>query len=164
MDTYQRLVKMKFVNFPLCYIVTAFIMLHPKISIIMEEFNPLHQMDPSRTMIWSSNSNGPRYGQMFDEKVGIKYSMMICALKSAFTMISDRNIFRVSKSLWKPVSYMHFFFFLSRFLLAPKGRAKVLPKAASSRYWLSFIMLSFNEIFCFSFSVERTNKFWSFLH
>ena len=125
MDTYQCLVKMKFVNFPLCYIVTAFIMLHPKISIIMEESNLLRQMDLSRTMIWSSSSsNGPRYGQMFDEKVGIKYSMMICALKSAFTMISDRNIFRVSKSLWKPVSYSHFVFTSFFF--------------SSSSFWCSF--------------------------
>lgn len=156
-----------------CAIAMAFIMQHPKISIIMVESsnhsNPQRQTDPTKRTSEASLVSGPPYGQMFDDYFRFRlinksffFSMMIALLKSAFTMISDRNFSWISKSLWKPVSYMHFFFFLSRFLLAPKGRAKVLPKAASSRYWLSFIMLSFNEIFCFFFC--RENKFWSFLH
>lgn len=128
-----------------CAIAMAFIMQHPKISIIMVESSkpssPQRQTDPTKRTSEAWLVSGPPYGQMFDDYFRFRlinksffFSMMIALLKSAFTMISDRNFSWISKSLWKPVSYMHFFFFLSRFLLAPKGRANVLPRAASSRF------------------------------
>ena len=150
-----------------CAIAMAFIMQHPKISIIMVESsnhsNPQRQTDPTKRTSEASLVSGPPYGQMFDDYFRFRlinksffFSMMIALLKSAFTMISDRNFSWISKSLWKPVSYMHFFFFLSRFLLAPKGRAKVLPKAASSRYWRVPSCCHLTRFFV-SFSVERTS-------
>ena len=59
--------QVKVCKFPTVFIVTAFIMLHPKISIIMVESNLRPQMDPSMMTTWSSSNNGPPvYGQMFD--------------------------------------------------------------------------------------------------
>ena len=81
--------QVKVCKFPTVFIVTAFIMLHPKISIIMVESNLRPQMDPSMMTTWSSSNNGPPvYGQMFDEKARNKicffFSMMICAMKISF--------------------------------------------------------------------------------
>ena len=85
-----------------CAIAMAFIMQHPKISIIMvESSNPSslqHQTDPTKRTSEALLVSGPPYGQMFDDYFRFQlinksffFSMMIALLKSAFTMISDRN-------------------------------------------------------------------------
>ena len=159
-----------------CAIAMAFIMQHPKISIIMVESSnpsnpssPQRQTDPTkRTSEASLVSGPPPYGQMFDDCFRFRlinksffFSMMIALLKSAFTMISDRNFSWISKSLWKPVSYMHFFSFFRDFFCHQKG-GQTFCQGRPVADLANFITLSFNEIFCFFFCREK--KFWSFLH
>ena len=117
-----------------CAIAMAFIMQHLKISIIMVEFSnpssPQRQTDPTKRTSEAWLVSGPPYGQMFDDYFRFRlinksffFSMMIALLKSAFTMISDRNFSWISKSLWKPVSYMHFFSsFFRDFFWYQKGK------------------------------------------
>ena len=85
-----------------CAIAMAFIMRHLKISIIMVESSkpssPQRQTDPTKRTSEAWLVSGPPYGQMFDDYFRFRlinksffFSMMIALLKSAFTMISDRN-------------------------------------------------------------------------
>ena len=105
--------------------MAAFITQVPKILIIMVEFNnnPHHQMVQMRT--WLS-SRGPIYGQMFDDtpisfespyielhilyqfpEINFFFQMMNLCFKISFHNDLRSLIFGVSKSLWKPVSFLH---------------------------------------------------------